>query len=197
MIEIKPLLYDYNALQPVVSAETMHFHHDKHYAGYVEKANILIPKEWEKKSLAEIVALAYETGDVPLFNQVAQAWNHEFFFEGLKIDPFQLKITDRLNTLIVQDFGNLETLKAELVNSAISLFGSGWVWLVLEKGKLKVMHTSNAETPLVWADCTPLWTLDVWEHAYYLDHQNRRQEYASALVNRAINWQVVSDKLSL
>ncbi len=197
MLEIKTLNYDFEALQPVISSETLHFHHDKHYAGYVTKANELMPSKWAHKTLEQVVHLAREGGNMALFNQVAQVWNHEFFFDGLTLNPVDHEISDDLLFSICKDYNNIDTLKAELIKAAMTRFGSGWVWLVLEKGHLKVQSTLNAETPCGIKGFKPLWVLDVWEHAYYLDYQNRRLDYVTETVNRAINWRLVSDRLNV
>ncbi len=197
MIEIKPLQYDFSALKPVLGPDTLFFHHEKHYAGYVEKANALTPKKWANKSLEEVVALARENGDVALFNQAAQVWNHEFFFQGLSLNPLNIDPLEEISELVQRDFGNFENLQEELIKAAVARFGSGWVWLLLEEGVLKVQTTINAETPCGLKGFKPLWVLDVWEHAYYLDYQNRRADYARNVVQDAINWRVVNERLSL
>ena len=197
MIEVKPLNYNFDALKPVVGSETMLFHHDKHYVGYVTKANELLPPKWTHKDLEEIVSLAREQGNTMLFNQVAQVWNHEFFFEGLSLLPSDKGISGALIDLIQQDFQNVENLETELVKAAMARCGSGWVWLLLNEGHLKIQTTLNAETPCGMKQFKPLWTLDVWEHAYYLDYQNRRLDYATEVVNRAMNWRLVGERLSL
>ena len=197
MIEVKPLLYDLNALNPVMGADTLLCHHDKHYAGYVAKANELVPKKWAHKKLETLISLARDHGDVELFNQVAQVWNHEFFFAGLSIEESDHEISDELLFLIRRNYESVENLKSELVKTALARFGSGWVWLVLEEDHLKVQSTLNAETPCGLDGFKPLWTLDVWEHAYYLDYKNRRVDYATEIVNNAINWRFISNNLCI
>lgn len=197
MLEIKPLAYDFSSLKPVMGSDTLFFHHEKHYAGYVNKANELIPAKWKHKSLKELICLARDNCMPVLFNQVAQVWNHEFFFDGLSLNSCLGDISDSLHSMIEHDFLTLDNLKAELVKAAISHFASGWVWLVNEGGVLKVQTTSNAETPCGLKDIHPLWTLDVWEHAYYLDYQNRRKDFAEEVVCNAINWRFVSDNLNV
>lgn len=197
MLNIKPLPYELGCLEPAISQQTLIFHHDKHYAGYVSKANELMPKEWESKSLKELVSLAREENNIGLFNQVAQVWNHEFFFDGLSAKPEDKEISAKLLDLIRSDYHDIETLKSELTKAALSRFGSGWVWLVLEGEHIGIQTTSNAETPCGLANVKPLWTLDVWEHAYYLDYQNRRADFATQVVNNLINWRFVSDNLNV
>lgn len=196
MLDIKTLPYALTALQPVISPETLSFHHDKHYIGYVNKANELLPKEWEHKSLEKIISLARGQENMALFNQVAQVWNHEFFFEGLSLVPEDHEISGNLLDLIRADYHDVENLKAELIKTALARFGSGWVWLVLDGGRLKVQSTANAETPCGLQGIKTLWTLDVWEHAYYLDYQNKRLDYATEVVNKAMNWRFICDNLN-
>ncbi len=195
MLEVRQLNYDFKTLQPVMSSETLQFHHDKHYAGYVAKANELMPATWANKTIEQIIQLARNKDEISLFNQVAQVWNHEFFFEGLSLNPKDHQIPEDLLFYIHQDYSNIDRLKDELIKAAMARFGSGWVWLVLERGHLKVQSTLNAETPCGLKGFKPLWTLDVWEHAYYLDYQNRRLDYAAKVVNKAINWCVVAKRL--
>lgn len=197
MIEIKPLGYDFDALKPIMGSETLFFHHDKHYAGYVTKTEALLSQEDKTKSLESIIVKVREQGDSSLFNQAAQVWNHEFFFAGLSVKPENREISKPLLTLIEDVFQSVNNLQAELVKAASGLFGSGWVWLVLHKDTLKIQTTFNAETPCGLMDVKPLWTLDVWEHAYYLDYQNRRADYATEVVQKAINWRLVSERLGL
>ena len=197
MLTIKPLPYDLGELEPVISQQTLLLHHGKHYAGYVTKANELMPEKWADKPLDEIISLAREHDESALFNQVAQVWNHEFFFDGLSLKPEDKKISGKLLDLIQADFHDVDTLKAELIKAALARFGSGWAWLVLEDGHLKIQTTSNAETPCGLKGIKPLWTLDVWEHAYYLDYQNRRMEYATQVLNQAVNWRFISENLNV
>ena len=197
MLEIKPLQYDFEALAPIISSQTLFYHHDKHYAGYVAKANELLPPKWKHKNLEELVSLARDKGENALFNQVAQVWNHEFFFDGLSVNSEDHKISDDLMFYIRKDYHSLDNLKAELIKAAMARFGSGWVWLVLDKEHLKIQSTLNAETPCGQKEFVPLWTLDVWEHAYYLDYQNKRLDYATNVVNKAINWRLVNERLGV
>ena len=197
MLEIKQLNYSFDALKPMMGSDTLFFHHEKHYVGYVNKANELLPPKWRHKSLQEIVSLARDKGEIALFNQAAQVWNHEFFFDGLSVNPEDNEISDDLLFYIRKDYNSIDNLKSELIKTALTRFGSGWVWLVLEGDHLKVQSTLNAETPCGLQGFKPLWTLDVWEHAYYLDYQNRRVDYATEIVNRAVNWRFVANNLSI
>lgn len=195
MLEFKALPYSYESLKPIISSETFFFHYEKHYAGYVSKANELIPQKWGNKHLIEIISLAQKNKEIALFNQAAQVWNHEFFFSGLSLNPSDQIVSNKTISLIQQDFRSLENLKAEIIKAATSRFGSGWVWLFLENGHLKIQTTSNAETICTEKSLTPLWVLDIWEHAYYLDYQNRRSDYATEVVNNAMNWHFIENNL--
>lgn len=189
-IILPALPYDPNALAPVISSNTIGFHYGKHHKGYVDNLNKLIAgTEYADLPLEKIItAVAGKADKAAIFNNAAQIWNHTFYWQSLKASgggepPASLKHK------IEADFGSLEACKKELTGAATSQFGSGWAWLVLDGGKLKTMKTANAETPLT-AGVKPLVTIDVWEHAYYLDYQNRRAEYVSAVIDKLLNWEV-------
>ena len=185
-IEARPLPYAYDALAPVISEETLRYHHDKHYAGYVAKLNELIAgTPYEGLPLEEIV----RTSDGSVFNNAAQTWNHEFYFEGLSPDP-QSAPTGALAEAIRASFGSFDAMKAEMTKAAAALFGSGWVWLVEDNtGKLSILSTRNAGTP-VRHGLRPLLCLDVWEQAYYIDYRNRRADAVAATWD-AVDWKVI------
>ncbi|MBQ8470902.1 MAG: superoxide dismutase [Alistipes sp.] len=185
-IEVKSLPYAYDALAPAISEETMRFHHDKHYAGYVAKLNELIADTpYAGQSLEEIVL----TSDGSIFNQAAQAWNHEFYFEQFAPGATSAP-TGPLLDAINEAFGSVEGLKSELTKAATALFGSGWVWLVEDAtGKLSLLSTRNAGTPIRHG-LSPLLCMDVWEHAYYIDYRNRRADAVAATWN-LIDWKKV------
>jgi Fe-Mn family superoxide dismutase len=192
---LPPLPYAENALDPVISASTIGFHYGKHHKGYVDTLNKLIAgTELADLSLENlIVETAGKADKVAIFNNAAQAWNHTFYWRSLRAkgggEP-----SAALKQRIEASFGSLDACKKDLATAATTQFGSGWVWLVLEADKLKVVKTSNAETPLTTA-VTPLLTIDVWEHAYYLDYQNRRADYANAVLDKLINWGFAADNL--
>ena len=187
LIAIVELPYAYDALEPYISAETLHFHHDKHYATYVAKLNELIEDtRYATMPLEEIV----RTSDGAIFNNAAQAWNHVFYFEQFAPhahhDP-----TGALKRAIVEEFGSFEALKERMTTQATTLFGSGWTWLAADRdGRLYIISKPNAGTPLT-DDLTPLLAIDVWEHAYYLQYQNRRDEYFENWW-QIVNWPWVS-----
>jgi len=192
---LPPLPYAENALDPVISARTIGFHHGKHHQRYVDTLNELIAgKDLAGLSLAKLVVeTAGKPDQAAIFNNAAQTWNHTFYWHSLRPNgggepPAALK------KLIEASFGNLDACKKELATAATTQFGSGWAWLVLDAGALKVVKTGNAETPLT-RGVKPLLTIDVWEHAYYLDYQNRRPDYVNAVLDKLINWGFAADNL--
>jgi Fe-Mn family superoxide dismutase len=193
----EPLPYAKDALAPTISAETMGFHYDKHYAGYVKKANRMILKgSFGGKSPVEIIqSTVGDPSQAAIFNNAAQAWNHAFFFKCLKPggggEPEGV-----LAEMIAAEFGSFANFKKVFLTAAGDRFGSGWVWLVLEEGELAVVTSANADTPLAH-DLVPLFTVDLWEHAYYLDYQNRRLDFVTAVLENLANWDFVAAQLEL
>lgn len=181
------LPYDEAALEPVISAETMRLHHGKHHKAYVDKLNKLVAgTEFAGMKLDEVVNATYEDeGHKDIFNNAAQAWNHGFFWPCLS--PAGGQPEGALADAIKRDFGGLADLKNELAEQGEKQFGSGWVWLIAEGGKLKVEKTHDAVTPMVEGK-TCLLTIDVWEHAYYLDYRNKRPDFLKAVIDRLLNW---------
>ena len=195
-LHVLPLLpYAENALDPVISTNTIGFHYGKHHKGYVDTLNKLIAgTQLANLSLEKLTAeTAGKADKLAIFNNAAQTWNHAFYWRSLRPKgggepPAALK------QRIEASFGNLDACKKELATAATTEFGSGWAWLVLEGDKLKVVKTANAETPLT-KGVKPLLTIDVWEHAYYLDYQNRRPDYVNAVLDKLINWGFAADNL--
>jgi Fe-Mn family superoxide dismutase len=185
---LPPLPYPKDALEPVISARTLEFHHGKHHQGYVNNLNKLIAgTPMEGLSLEQVVTRsAKDPAQAGIFNNAAQVWNHTFFWNSLK--PGGCALPSELADAVNRSFGGLDGLKKELGQAAASQFGSGWAWLVKEGSRLKVTKTANAHTPLE-EGLTPLLTIDVWEHAYYLDYQNRRADYAAAVMDKLLNWE--------
>ena len=194
--KLPPLPYDEQALAPVISAKTIEFHYGKHHKGYVDNLNKLIAGT----DLADlplerlILSIAGKPEKAAIFNNAAQVWNHTFYWNSLKPNgggepPVVLK------ERIVNAFGSVDACKKELAAAALGQFGSGWAWLVWDQKTLKVMKTANAELPLT-AGLVPLLTIDVWEHAYYLDYQNRRADYVQAVLDRLINWEFAAKNLA-
>jgi len=192
---LPPLPYAESALDPVISANTLGVHYGKHHKGYVDNLNKLIAgTELAGLSLEQLVReTAGKADSVAIFNNAAQIWNHTFYWRSLRAkgggEP-----PDALRQRIESAFGNVDGCRKELATAATTQFGSGWAWLVLEGDKLKVVKTGNAGTPLTQG-ARPLLTVDVWEHAYYLDYQNRRVDYVNAVLDKLINWGFAADNL--
>jgi superoxide dismutase, Fe-Mn family len=192
---LPPLSYAENALEPIISAKTIGFHYGKHHKTYVENLNkLIIGTPLEKLPLEKIIMeTAGKPDKISVFNNAAQHWNHSFFWKSLMPKGGGEPPTI-LKQKIETSFGSVDACKKELVNAATSQFGSGWVWLVQDGDKLKVVKTSNADLPLT-AGLKPLLTIDVWEHAYYLDYQNRRADYVNAVLDKLINWNFAAENL--
>lgn len=190
MIEMEKLPFEMNALEPYISERTLSFHYGKHYATYVKNTNDLIAgTDLENAALEDIVsAAAGEASLKGLFNNAAQAWNHEFFWNSLTEKEENKTIPEPLMRQILKDFGSLSVLLEEFKKAAVAQFGSGWAWLVFDKDKLKIVSTGNAFTPLTTDEMVPLLCIDVWEHAYYLDYQNRRVDFVEGILNHCLNW---------
>jgi Fe-Mn family superoxide dismutase len=182
------LPYAENALEPVISAKTISFHYGKHHKAYVDNCNKLVQgTPLEKMSLEQIIVTTSGKADQSaIFNNAAQAWNHTFYWNSLR-PASAAKIPDTLKVLIDKSFGSVDTFKSVFAQAAVSQFGSGWAWLVKDGDKLKVIKTANAENPLP-SGLIPLLTIDVWEHAYYLDYQNKRADYVKTLIDKMLNW---------
>ena len=192
---LPPLPYADNALEPVISSNTISFHYGKHHKAYVDNLNKLIAgTEYADLPLEKIiVGTAGKPDKTAIFNNAAQTWNHTFYWSSLKPKgggepPAAVK------QKIEASFGTLDGCKKELAAAAMAQFGSGWAWLVLDGNKLKVVKTGNADSPLT-SSMKPLLTIDVWEHAYYLDYQNRRVDYVNAVLDKLINWDFAVENL--
>jgi Fe-Mn family superoxide dismutase len=194
-IALPPLPFDQGALAPVISANTLSFHYGKHHKNYVDTLNkLIVGTEFADMPLESIVrATAGQTDHTEIFNNAAQAWNHTFYWmsltpKGGREPPAELK------RMMEASFGGVEQCKKELSKAAVSEFGSGWAWLVQDGEKLKVLKTPDAKNPLTEGS-KPLLTIDVWEHAYYLDYQNRRVDYVNALLEKLANWDFAAENL--
>jgi Fe-Mn family superoxide dismutase len=187
---LPPLPYAKDALSPHISAETLDYHYGKHHQAYVTNLNKLIEgKPEEKKSLEEIIV----TSEGGLFNNAAQNWNHTFYWSSMKPHGGGQPKGDLL-AAITRDFGSFDKLKEEFSNAAATLFGSGWAWLVLQNGKLSVTKTADADLPMKHGQ-KALLTLDVWEHAYYIDFRNARPKYIETFLTSLVNWDFVGENL--
>lgn len=196
IVAFSPLPYKDGALEPYISRQTMGFHYGKHHKAYVDKTIELV----KGTNLAGLSfqAIMKQTADSPektvLFNNAAQSWNHEFFWMSLQKGGGG-KPEGEIKTLLDKSFGSYDNFKKEFSNAALTQFGSGWAWLVIEGGSLKVVKTANADNPILKGQ-TPLLTVDVWEHAYYLDYQNRRGDYVNAVIDHLLNWKFAAENLS-
>jgi Fe-Mn family superoxide dismutase len=195
-IELPALPFAQDALAPVISAETLSFHYGKHHKAYVDNLNKLVSGTDMSETPLEtlIKAVAGKPDKAGVFNNAAQVWNHTFFWNSLKPGGGGAP-SGAVAKGIDAAFGSLENFKKEFSNAAMTQFGSGWAWLVADKGQLKVVKTPNAETPLTTGQ-TALLTIDVWEHAYYLDYQNRRADFVAAVIDKLLNWEFANANLA-
>jgi superoxide dismutase, Fe-Mn family len=189
--ELPPLPFAYDALAPHMSKETLEYHHDKHHKTYVETANKLIEGTGlENKSLEDVVIASSRDANLKkLFNNAAQHWNHSQFWLSLKVDA---KVPGDIAKRIDADLGGMDKFKKDFVSEGMAQFGSGWVWLVADNGKLEILKTANADNPLTRGK-TALMVSDVWEHAYYIDYRNARQKYLETFVEHLVNWDRVAE----
>jgi len=192
MFELMTLPFAEDALEPHISATTLRLHHDRHHNKYVETLNELVAGTALEHMLLD--AIIIETAGNPemqaIFNNAGQVWNHDFFWASMTASPAEPNTEVR--AWIDRDFGSLDDFKKQFKEAAVGRFGSGWAWLVIAPdGKLQVVSTSNAETPIT-GDLWPLLTCDVWEHAYYMDYQNRRADFVQAFLDHLVNWEFVS-----
>jgi len=194
-ITLPDLPFAKDALAPVISANTLDFHHGKHHKAYVDNLNKLIAgTDLEQKSLEDIIKIAAkDAAKAGIFNNAAQVWNHSFYWQCLKKAGGGAP-TGKIAAKINATWGSYDKFVEELKNAGATQFGSGWAWLVLEGDQLKITKTANADTPLAHGQ-KALLTIDVWEHAYYLDYQNRRPDYLAAVIQSLINWDFVNSNL--
>ena len=196
MFTLPPLPYAENALEPVISANTLSFHYGKHHKAYVDNLNKLAAgTEYESMPLEQVIrATAGKPDKSGVFNNAAQVWNHTFYWSCMRPGGGG-KPGGRLAQMIDNDLGGYDNFRKEFATACTTQFGSGWGWLVSDGGKLRIVKTPNAELP--WTKgATALLTIDVWEHAYYLDYQNRRPDYANAVIDKLLNWEFAMQNLS-
>jgi Fe-Mn family superoxide dismutase len=195
-LSLPSLPFALDALEPYISRRTLAEHHGRHHAAYVEKTRRLVQRTpLESASLEQIVRASSQQRDQSLFNAAAQAWNHEFFWKSMRPGGGG-EAHGQMAQLIDEGFGSQRAFSQEFVTVAGDQFGSGWAWLVLDGGRLRVTATSNAETPLTMAQ-KPLLAIDVWEHAYYLDYQHRRLDYIAAFLSQLVDWEFANYNLAL
>jgi Fe-Mn family superoxide dismutase len=194
-ITLMNLPYEKDGLEPYISADTLEFHHGKHHNAYVGNTNKLVKGTALENEDLEII-IKKSAGDdsrIAIFNNAAQVWNHSFYWQCMKPNGGGLPtgpIAEKINA----DFGGYEAFTEEFKAAGVAQFGSGWAWLIMENDKLKIIKTSNADTP-IGQGLKPVLTVDVWEHAYYLDYQNRRPDYLNTFVDKLINWDFVNSCL--
>jgi Fe-Mn family superoxide dismutase len=194
--ELPPLPYSKDALSPHMSSETLDLHHDKHHRGYVDTLNDLVAgTSLADSSLEEIIrATANDAAKASIFNNAAQAWNHEFFWHSMRPNGGGKPSGDLL-ARIERGFGGFDKFREVFAHAAGTQFGSGWVWIILDRGKIEVIKTANADNPIAHRQ-VPLLACDVWEHAYYLDYRNRRPDFVAAFLDRLVDWQFVTQNLA-
>ena len=194
--QLPELPYAKEALAPHMSAETLEYHHGKHHAAYIKKTNEFIEGKGELSgaSLVDVIRKAGESGDKKLFNNSAQIWNHSFFWQCLAPAQGQ-KPEGKLARMIEEAFGGIEPMLQKLGDEAVNHFASGWAWLVLDRDQLKITSLHDADTPVVHDGMVPLFTLDVWEHAYYIDYRNERPRFVTSVLSNIVNWDFVGQNL--
>jgi Fe-Mn family superoxide dismutase len=195
-LELPPLPYDQKALEPHISANTLSFHYGKHHQAYVTNYNNLVKDTpFADKHLEDVIKeVAGDSSKVGIFNNGAQVWNHTFFWNSMTPNGGG-KPSGELASKIDADLGGYDKFIADFKTAGTTQFGSGWAWLVLDKGKLAITKTANADTPLAHGQ-TALFTVDVWEHAYYLDYQNRRPDFIAVVLEKLVNWDFVAKNLA-
>ncbi|MBT8089840.1 MAG: superoxide dismutase [Gammaproteobacteria bacterium] len=190
---VNKLPFDKSALEPYMSSNTISYHYDRHHKGYAKKLEKLVKgTDYEGLSLEEMIVRARKEAQIDILNNAAQVWNHNFFWKSLS--PNGGKPNGRIKNLVEVSFKNFGDFENEFRSAATGLFGSGWVWLVLDRGKIRITTSSNADSP-VGTDLVPLLTLDVWEHAYYLDYQNERAGFVDAFLDKLVNWDFAAANL--
>ena len=191
--ELIDLPYDDTALEPAVSAKTLSYHHGKHHKAYIDKTNAAIEGgDLADKSLEAVIASA-RNSDQGLFNNSAQSWNHGFYWHSMAAE--ETSASDELKSMIDSTFGSVDGLKEKLAERGAGHFASGWVWLAEKGGKLSIEETHDGDTLADQDGVNPLLVIDLWEHAYYLDHQNKRPEYLEQVVDNKLNWGFAADNL--
>jgi len=192
--ELTELPYDRDALEPHISARTMEYHYGKHHKAYVDKLNeSAAGTRYEEMALEDVIRTSFRKKDKSVYNNASQAWNHTFLWDSMKPGG-DGRPADAVSNTIDDQFGGLDTFRKQFKESAVAQFGSGWTWLIADGDTLAIVSTSNADSPLT-TDTKPLLTLDVWEHAYYLDYQNSREKYVDAFLEHLINWDFVQTNL--
>ena len=192
-LELPSLPYDYDALAPYMSRETLEFHHDKHHQAYVTKGNELLEGSAHAgKSLEDICKAAFDEKNAGLINNVGQHYNHLHFWQWMKKGGGGSKMPGSIEKAINSDLGGFDKFRSDFVAAGVGQFGSGWAWLAVKNGKLEIMKTPNGENPLMHG-ASPVLGCDVWEHSYYIDYRNARPKYLEAFIDNLINWDHVAE----
>jgi Fe-Mn family superoxide dismutase len=195
-LELPPLPYAYDALQPYMSKETLEYHHDKHHQAYVTNGNNLLKDSpLASKSVEEICKIAYAEKNAGLVNNVGQHYNHVHFWQWMKNGGGGKNLPAKLQKAVDSDLGGYDKFRADFINAGVTQFGSGWAWVAVKDGKLAIMKTPNGENPLMHG-AKPILGVDVWEHSYYIDYRNLRPKYLEAFVDNLINWDHVEELFS-
>lgn len=194
--QLPDLPFSKDSLAPHMSAETLEFHHGKHHRAYVDKTNALVADKPDLAgaSLIKVIEAAKANGEPKLFNNAAQLWNHSFFWQCLAPAQGQ-KPSGKLAQLIDDGFGGTDAMLDKLAEEAVNHFSNGWAWLLLDRGSLRIASLHDADTPLAHDGMVPLFTLDVWEHAYYIDYRNERPKFAKTVLANIVNWDFVASNL--
>ena len=190
--DLPPLPYDYEALQPYMSKETLEFHHDKHHKAYLDAMTPMIEgSKYETMSLEEVVKTSHKD-DPKLFNQVGQYYNHVHFWQWMAPNGGGKSLPGDLQKAVDSDLGGYDRMRADFIEAGKTQFGSGWAWIAVKDGKLEIMKTPNGENPLVHG-AHPILGCDVWEHSYYIDYRNARPKYLEAFIDNLVNWDHVAE----
>lgn len=196
MFTLKPLPYEFSALEPHISARTMELHYSKHHQAYVDNLNKLIAgTDWEEESLEGIILKSLDNPErAAIFNNAGQHYNHDFFWQSLAPGSLVTQPSAEVLSVFAKQFGSMDKFKEEFKSEAAGLFGSGWLWLVKDGEELKIVKMANADNPIA-RNFQPVFGLDLWEHSYYLDYQNRRLDFVTAVLDNLINWDFVAAQL--
>jgi len=194
---LQPLPYAKNALEPVISARTMEFHYEKHHRGYVDKLNKLTAKTpFAQAALEDVIVRTWGKPEhTKMFNNAAQVWNHDFFWHSMMPGGGEGTLGKTLQKRIQTDFGAYDTFEDNFTEAAVAHFGSGYAWLIEESGRLSILTTQDAVPPIVLG-ARPLLACDLWEHAYYLDHQNEREKFVRGYLEKLVNWDFAEEQLT-
>lgn len=197
MFNLKPLPFELNALEPFISAKTMEFHYGKHHQAYIDNLNkLVLDTDLAGLTLEEIIVKTKNSSEqASIFNNAAQVYNHDIFWQSLSANPIDREVSDQVLLQIKESFSSLDNFYNQFKNIGLSQFGSGWIWLVKGGKGLEIIKTANADNPIAHG-LKPLLAIDVWEHSYYLDYQNKRADFLDSCLKNLINWKFVESNIS-